>query len=44
MDEQTRRKEATKTTMRRIAEATIKHSKDPERVAAAKAHLAELTK
>jgi hypothetical protein len=42
MDEQTRRYEATRKVERQIAEATIRLSKDPARVAAAKEHLARL--
>jgi hypothetical protein len=44
MDEQTRRYDATKATAIKIAEATIRLSKDPTTVAAAKARLAELTR
>lgn len=42
MDEQTRREIATRNAERQIAEATIRLSKDPARVEAAKAHLARL--
>ena len=42
MDEQTRRKEATLKAMRQIHEATIKHSKNPERVAEARKALADM--
>jgi CRISPR/Cas system CMR-associated protein Cmr1 (group 7 of RAMP superfamily) len=42
MDETTRRKNSTLNAMVQIAEATIKHSKDPQRVAEARAHLESL--
>lgn len=42
MDEQTRRVKATLKFERQMAEATIRLSKDPKRVKAAKEHLAQL--